>query len=116
MGLEEEEDLSLSTVSFSPAPHPRHQLGDNKREVTVSGGVLNEVASVLPSFLRNFREIHRGQVSLKRSTYRRLGGFRARQHVPVQREQHRVEQNLQRFQVYHESRRKIFPLRKVYFL
>lgn len=90
VGLEEK-DSSLSTVAFSPAPHPRHQPGENKWKVTISGRVLNEVAS------GNFREIHRGQASLKHSTHRRLGGFRAQQHVPVQREWHRVEQNLQRF-------------------
>lgn len=71
VGLKEEH-LFFRAVTFSPAPHPRYKLGENKWKVTVSG-VLNEVPPVLPSFLRNFRE----QVSLKPTTHRRLGGSAA---------------------------------------
>lgn len=107
-GLEEEEEerSSFSAVTFSPAPHPGHQLGENKWKITISGGRVNEVAPVLPSFLRDFGEMHRGQASLKPTTHRRLGRSGAQQRVPVQREQCCVEQNLQRFQVYLDSTRK----------
>lgn len=69
-GLEEER-LFLTPVAFSSAPHSEYELGKNKREVSASGGALNEVVPVLLSFLRNFREMQR---SSELSAHRRRGG------------------------------------------
>lgn len=82
--------VHLSGLLLSSSPHPEDQLEENKWEVSVSSGALNEMASVLSSFLRNFRELHRGQASLKPTIHRRLGGPVAWQQVAIQREGHWV--------------------------
>lgn len=60
----QKEHSFLSMVTSSPAPLPGNQLGENKWEDSIPGVALNEVDLVLPGFLRNFREIHRGQINL----------------------------------------------------